>query len=84
MCALRKSSIESMKTFDFYHGKYTLTGRNKCNFKYYFLKISIVKRAEILCECYECVEELFVKILGHSMEKCLRACTTLKQWVGSL
>ena len=38
-----------MEAFDFYNGKYVLTCRNKCNFKYYFLEICIVNRAEISC-----------------------------------
>ena len=74
---LCSEKIESMQAFDFYHGKYILMCRNKCNFKYDILEIRTVKRAEILCECYECIQELFVKILRHSMEKCLRARTTL-------
>ena len=61
----------------FYHGKYTLAYKNKRNYKHYFLEICTEKRAEILCECYECIRELFVEILRHSMEKCLRACTAL-------
>ena len=51
-----------MEAFDFYHGKYTLTCRKKCNFKYCFLEICIVKRAEIVSEGYEYIHELFVKI----------------------
>ena len=57
---------------DFHHGKCTLTCRNKCNFTYYFLELCIVKRAEMLCEYYKYIHELFVKILRHSIEKYLR------------
>ena len=67
-----------MEAFDFYHGKYTLACRNKCNFEHYFLEICTEKRAEMLCECYERIRELFVEILKHSMEKIYRACTTLR------
>ena len=56
-----------MQALGFYHGKCTVSCRKKCNFKYYFLEICVVKRAEML-----------VKILRHSMEKCPRECTTLK------
>ena len=38
-----------MEAFGFYHGKCTVSCRNKCNFKYYFLEICVEKRAEILC-----------------------------------
>ena len=34
------------------------------------------KRVGILCEGYECIQELFVQIWKHSMEKCLRTCAT--------
>ena len=39
-----------------------------------------VNRAEILWQCYQCIQELFVQILRHSMEQCLHACTTLNSW----
>ena len=57
--------------------KNTPTCRNKYNFEYYFLEICTVNRAEILSEFYECIKELFVKILGHFTEKCLHAYTIL-------
>ena len=44
-----------MEAFYFYHGKYTLTFRNKGNLNIIFVEIYTVKRAEILCECYECI-----------------------------
>ena len=66
-----------MEAFDFYHEKYTLACRNKCHFKHYFLEICREKRAEILCECYKFIQELFVQILRYYMEKCVRACSIL-------
>ena len=58
---ISRRSVLFEEAFKFYYGKYTyLACINKCNFEHYFLEICTEKWVEILCECYECIQEFFV------------------------